>query len=264
SRINEISDEEAERVLDEINLELDYEDLGKKFYERLTAKSGIKLIDLQDFNNNKFHVTTELTCKSGDEEFRPDITILINGLPLAFIEVKKPHNKEGVIAERNRINTRFKNNHFRRFVNISQLLIFSNNMEYEDGIVEPIFGAFYATPSYDQVSFNYFREDSDYPVRQILLPISDDLENKVLKDNNIMVIKNSPEYITNKQENTPTNRILTSLLSKERLQFILQYAIAYVQEENAGKISYQKHIMRYPQLFATQAISAKLDKGQNK
>src|SRR5690606_19766738 len=128
SRINEISDEEAERVLDEINLELDYEDLGKKFYERLTAKSGIKLIDLQDFNNNKFHVTTELTCKSGDEEFRPDITILINGLPLAFIEVKKPHNKEGVIAERNRINTRFKNNHFRRFVNISQLLIFSNNM----------------------------------------------------------------------------------------------------------------------------------------
>ena len=264
SRINEISDEEAQRVLDEINLELDYEDLGKKFYERLTAKSGIKLIDFQNFNNNKFHVTTELTCKNGDEEFRPDITILINGLPLAFIEVKKPHNKEGVIAERNRINTRFKNKHFRRFVNISQLLIFSNNMEYEDGIVEPIFGAFYATPSYDQVSFNYFREDSDYPVTQKLLPISEDLENKVLKDNNILVIKNSPEYITNKQENTPTNRILTSLLSKERLQFILQYAIAYVQEENAGKLSYQKHIMRYPQLFATQAISAKLDKGQNK
>ena len=264
SRINGISEEEAARVLDEINLELDYEDLGKKFYERLTATSGIKLIDFENFNNNAFHVTTELTCKSGDEEFRPDITILINGLPLAFIEVKKPHNKQGVIAERNRINTRFKNKHFRRFVNISQLLIFSNNMEYEDGIVEPIFGAFYATPSYDQVSFNYFREDLDYPVKQSLLTLSEDFENKVLKDNNIMVIKNSPEYITNKQDNTPTNRILTSLLSKERLQFILQYAITYVEEENAGKISYQKHIMRYPQLFATQAISTKLEQGQNK
>ena len=264
SKINAISEDEAERVLDEINLELDYEDLGKKFYERLTATSGIKLIDFENFKNNTFHVTTELTCKAGDEEFRPDITILINGLPLAFIEVKKPHNKQGVIAERKRINTRFKNKYFRRFVNISQLLIFSNNMEYEDGIVEPIFGAFYATPSYDQVSFNYFREDLDYPVKQSLLPLSEDFENKVLKDNNIMVIKNSPEYITNKHENTPTNRILTSLLSKERLQFVLQYAITYVEEENAGKLSYQKHIMRYPQLFATQAISTKLEKGQNK
>ncbi|WP_226065041.1 type I restriction endonuclease subunit R [Kaistella polysaccharea] len=264
SKINGISEEESHRLLDEINLELDFEDLGKKFYERLTATSGIKLIDFENFKNNSFHVTTELTCKSGDEEFRPDITILINGLPLAFVEVKKPHNKEGVIAERNRINTRFKNKHFRRFVNISQLLIFSNNMEYEDGIVEPIFGAFYATPSNDQVNFNYFREDLEYPVKQTLLTLSEDIENQVLKDNNIVVIKDSPEYIINKQDKTPTNRILTSLLSRERLQFILQYAIAYVEEENAGKISYQKHIMRYPQLFATQAISSKLDQGQNK
>ena len=264
SKINGISEEESKRLLDEINLELDYEDLGKKFYERLTATSGIKLIDFENFNNNSFHVTTELTCKSGDEEFRPDITILINGLPLAFIEVKKPHNKGGVIEERIRMNKRFKNKHFRRFVNISQLLIFSNNMEYEDGIVEPIFGAFYATPSYDQVNFNYFREDLEYPVKQTLLSLSEDIENQVLKDNNIVVIKDSPEYIINKQDNTPTNRILTSLLSKERLQFILQYAIAYVEEENSGKISYQKHIMRYPQLFATQAIAAKLEQGQNK
>lgn len=262
--INDISKQEALRVLDEVNLELDYEDLGKKFYERITATSGIKLIDFEKFENNSFHITTELTCKPGDEEFRPDITVLINGMPLAFIEVKKPHNKQGVIDERNRINTRFKNKHFRRFANISQLLVFSNNMEYEDGIVEPIFGAFYASPSYGQVSFNYFREDLDYPVKQSLLNLSDSVENTLLKDNNLMVIKHSPEYITNKQDNTPTNRILTSLFSKERLKFLLKYAIAYVEEENLGKISYQKHIMRYPQLFATQAIVAKLDQGQSK
>lgn len=264
SEINGITEEEALRVLDDINLELDYEDLGKKFYERLTATSGIKLINFEDFNKNSFHITTELTCKAGDEEFRPDITVLINGMPLAFIEVKKPHNKDGVIEERKRINTRFKNKQFRRFVNISQLLVFSNNMEYEDGIVEPIFGAFYATPSYEQVNFNYFREDSDYPVKQIFGTIDDKTENDLLKDNNLVVIKNSPEYIVNKQDNTPTNRILSSLFSKERLQFILRYAIAYVEEENAGKISYQKHIMRYPQIFATQAIATKLEAGQNK
>lgn len=264
SKINEITEVDAKRVLDDINLELDYEDLGKKFYERLVATSGVKLIDFENFDNNSFHITTELTCKAGDEEFRPDITVLINGLPVAFIEVKKPHNKEGVINERNRINTRFKNKQFRRFVNISQLLVFSNNMEYEDGIVEPIFGAFYATPSYEQVNFNYFREDLDYPVKQILGVVDEKNENDLLKDNNLIVIKNSPEYITNKQDNTPTNRILSSLFSKERLEFILRYAITYVEEENKGKISYQKHIMRYPQIFATQAIATKLEAGQNK
>ena len=50
----------------------------------------------------------------------------------------------------------------------------------------------------------------------------------------------------------------------ERLKFILQYAIVYVEEEVTGKVAYQKHIMRYPQLFATQAIATKIDAGQNK
>lgn len=262
--LNNISEQEAERVLEEINLELDYEDLGKKFYERLTATSGVKLIDFDHFDNNDFHVTTELSCIAGDEEFRPDITVLINGMPLAFIEVKKPHNKEGVLAERNRINTRFKNKHFRRFVNIAQLLVFSNNMEYEDGVVDPIFGAFYGTPAYGEVLFNYFREDADYPVKQAFGSISDELENSLLKDNNLSVIKHNPEFITNKDERTPTNRILTSLFSKERLAFVLQFAIAYVEDEVDGKIARQKHIMRYPQLFATKAIEAKLEQGQDK
>lgn len=47
--INGVSEKEAERILEEINLELDYEDLGKKFYERLVATSGIKLIDFENF-----------------------------------------------------------------------------------------------------------------------------------------------------------------------------------------------------------------------
>lgn len=263
-RINDITEPEAKRLLDEINLELDYEDLGKTFYERLVATSGIKLIDFENFNNNSFHVTTELTCKNGDEEFRPDITLLINGMPLAFVEVKKPHNKQGILDERNRINKRFKNKHFRRFTNITQLMVFSNNMEYEDGVIDPIFGAYYATSAYGDLHFNFFREDKDYPVKAPLLDVSESDELAILKDNNISVIKNSPEYITNKAPHTPTNRILTSLFSKERLQFILQFAIAYVQEDITGKAVYQKHIMRYPQLFATKAIATKLAEGQRK
>jgi type I restriction enzyme R subunit len=260
-RINpDVSKEEILRILDEITLELDYEDLGRKFFQRLTANSGIKLIDFKNFNNNSFHVTAELTAKNGDEEFRPDITILINGMPLAFVEVKKPHNKQGVLDERTRINTRFKNKHFRRFANITQLMVFSNNMEYEDGIVEPVFGAFYATAAYSDLHFNYFREDEEFPVKQKFGIISESEENTILKDNNLLVIKHSPEFKVNKELYTPTHRILTSLFSRERLAFIIRYAIAYVEEENG----LQKHIMRYPQIFATIAITQKLSEGKNK
>ena len=114
SRINpDIDDAGAKRLYEDISLALDNDDLGQAFYNMLTSTSGTRLIDFRDFDNNSFHVVTELTYKNGDEEFRPDITLLINGMPLAFIEVKKPNNQDGVLAERNRINTRFKNKKFK-------------------------------------------------------------------------------------------------------------------------------------------------------
>ena len=86
-RINpELSEDDACRLLTDITIELDNEDLGQAFYKRLTNQSGgKKLIDFQNFNNNSFHVVTELPCINGDEEFRPDITLLVNGMPLVFI-----------------------------------------------------------------------------------------------------------------------------------------------------------------------------------
>lgn len=247
-------------MLVDVKLLLDNEDLGKAFYERLTARSGIKLIDFTNFDNNSFHVVTELTCKNGDDEFRPDITLLINGLPLVFIEVKKPNNREGVLAERNRIITRSRNPRFRRFINITQLMVFSNNMEYDDGTPQPIEGAFYASPSYDAPSFNYFREEETLNLADLLADEDDALENEVLRDNNLNVIKHSPEFISNKSPDTPTNRICTSLFSRDRLSFLLQYALVYVNEADG----LHKHVMRYPQLFATKAIERKLDAGVRK
>ena len=71
----------------------------------------------------RYLFSASLTCKNGDDEFRPDITLLINGMPLAFIEVKKPNNREGVLAERNRIITRSRNTKFRGFINITHSII---------------------------------------------------------------------------------------------------------------------------------------------
>jgi type I restriction enzyme R subunit len=254
-----LEDSDIKKLLEDISLCLDNEDLGEAFYKLLTGTSGIKLIDFNDFGKNSFHVVTELTYKNGDDEFRPDITLLINGMPLAFVEVKKPNNHEGILAERDRINTRFKNKKFRKLINISQVLVFSNNMEYDQDSIEPIQGAFYAPPSYTDANFNCFREEDPEPVCT-LKPEDDDVENIVLKDTNLSAIKYSPEFITNKAPNTPTNRILSSLFCRERLAMLLKYCIAYVQETKG----LEKHIMRYPQLFATKAIAQKIDKGAKK
>jgi len=139
---------DVKRIYEDVSLALDNEDLGQAFYGMLTATSGTRLIDFKDFENNSFHVVTELNYKNGDDEFRPDVILLINGMPLAFVEVKKPNNHEGILAERDRINVRFKNPKFRKFVNISQILVFSNNMEYDPDAIEPIQGVFYSTTSY--------------------------------------------------------------------------------------------------------------------
>jgi len=256
----ELSSGDIDRTYNEIALCLENEDLGKIFYEKIVDQSNVKLIDFEDFDNNSFHVVTELTYKKDEEEFRPDITLLINGMPLVFIEVKKPNNLNGVIEEDKRIQTRFQNKKFRQFANITQLMVFSNNMEYDDNSPLSIQGAFYATTSYYKPIFNYFREEDKFDFETLLKNLEEVDENFVLKDTNLLSIKNSPEFITNKQYDCPTNRICTSLFQKNRLAFILQFGIAYVKESSG----LQKHIMRYPQLFATKAIEQKLEEGAKK
>lgn len=260
---SDVSDDDIKRLLQDIRLELDNDDLGRKFYERLLNTSAIKLIDFENFQNNTFNVVTELPCRKDDEEFRPDITLLINGMPLCFIEVKKPHNREGIIAERNRMNVRFQNKKFKKFINISQIMMFSNNLEYDSESITPVHGAFYGTTSTSKAFFNCFREEDGELERLTtkLKPLKDEVENYILKDTNNTVIKHSPEFATNKQITTPTNRLLLSLFSWERLKYFLQYAIVYVErKDKEDNITLEKHIMRYPQFFATKAIQNKLDK----
>ena len=133
-------------------------------------------------------------------------------------------------------------------------------MEYDLESIEPIQGAFYSSTSSSTANFNCFREEERFDLSTLLKPEDDELENLVLKDNNLSSIKFSPEFITNKENNTPTNRILTSLFCKERLSMILRYCIAYVNELKG----LEKNIMRYPQLFATKAIERTLAEGIKK
>jgi type I restriction enzyme R subunit len=269
------SDESAlKKHLGRIQTCLDNDDLGREFYGLLTSPPDIKMIDFEDFSRNTLNVVTEIPCGEEDDTFRPDITLLVNGLPLAFIEVKKPNNREGILAERNRINNRFKNRKFRRYINISQILLFSNNMEYEEGAeavvsgAEPVQGAFYAASSKGEAFFNQFREEKDTQAQLFRFVKDEDpiIEDFVLRDTNYTILKHgSKEFQTNKNMTTPTNRAIISLFAPERLSDLLRFGIAYVNKaDEEGREYLEKHIMRYPQFFASKAVQAALDRGVRK
>lgn len=269
-RLNpEMSGSDASLLFSKIVNIANNDDLGREFYQLLSANSGIKLIDFENPDNNDWHVTTEFTCENEDteDEFRPDITCFVNGLPLAFIEVKKPNNHEGILAERERINKRMSKSCFRRFFNITQLMIFSNNQEYDTDSRVPIQGAFYCCTGKSKAFFNVFREEyKNYVINYPYQEITDETEYRILKHRNCVVIRNLQEYKTNKSVNTPTNRIITSMLSKERFLFLLRYGFAYVErkielEDGTQGTELQKHIMRYQQMFASYAIRNTLGKG---
>jgi len=265
---------EFDSVFADIKKELNDDDLGRQFYKRLTAISPIRLVDFENPEDNTYHCTAEFTCKNGDDEFRPDITLFVNGLPLVFIEVKKPNNAGGMVAESERMNNaRIPNKKFRRFLNITQMMIFSNNMEYDArGGVVPIEGVFYGTNTHGKMHLNCFREENigrltvapfhrDYPYRDV----DANVEKKVLTDFNNQVLRENKEYNTNCSTNTPTNRVLTSMCCPERLLYLLKYGIAYIHEEKEENgeviVRDEKHIMRYQQLFATYAVQKKLNEG---
>ena len=270
NRINqtELTLEDAKKIIGELKIKLDNDDLGKSFFKILQSGiDGIKLIDFSDITGTKndYTVVTELPYENGDDNFRPDIVVLINGIPLSFIEVKRQNNREGILTERSRMERRFSNKIYRRFVGITQFTVFSNNNEYDDSDIEPIQGAFYASSSYKRMFFSKFREQREDELKADMKPIVTETEEFVLSDNNLIAIKGTPEYVSSLSEKSPTNRIISSLYTKERLLFLLKYGICYKTTTNKDGITeIEKHIMRYPQLFATLAIRDKLREGVRK
>ena len=262
-----VENEAAGKLLAKIQSSLMNDDLGRQFYNEILLNTGERIIDLSSpanfYKNNTFQVTTEMTCGDKDNDnYRPDITLFVNGLPLAFIEVKKENNHKGILAETDRMKQRFVNPKYRRFLNLTQIMVFSNDMEYDNNEVTPTIGAFYATIGKKNTKYNCFREEGQdsFPIERHIRQVTLQEEEILLRDSNVPQYKNSSEYKTNCLANTPTKRMCDSLFSFNRFHFLLKYGIAYVDYTNG----LQKHIMRYPQLFATKAIERHLEAGKTK
>lgn len=262
----EFSFDEIKELLMDINNVIKNNDMGKEFYTRLVNPlEKVKLIDYDDWTKNDFAVVDELpfSIVAGTEEgsFRPDINILINGIPLAFLEVKKPNNEGGIQKEFDRmLNQRLKNPDYKKFFHMIQLVSFSNNMEYEeaDDAEDVKAGSFYTTPNGMNTSFSFFREDDelyhlDYPYKEISM----DTIKYVMKDCGYKQSEaDTPEFAQNLRVDTPCNRFVTSVFDRERFMYFLRYGMMFVN----GKVP-EKHIMRYPQFLATRKIIERLEKG---
>ncbi|WP_162178985.1 DEAD/DEAH box helicase family protein [Bifidobacterium stellenboschense] len=260
-----VDDGRARSLIRRISVMLAAEDLGRSFLAAVrSGLDGYRLVDFDDVDRNDFTVVTELTYANGDDEFRPDITFLINGMPLCFMEVKRIGNRNGILAERDRMRVRFRNPAFRRFANITQIMAFSNNEPYDDSDREPVQGSFYATAAYGGVRLNRFREEEhggDGPLAS-LGPRNDETERTILRDNNLISQWRTPEWEGSVAPENPANAIIASLFSHDRLMFLLRYGLCYKEYTNDDGIRViEKHIMRYPQFFASQAVRRMLDAG---
>ncbi|MGN8527318.1 type I restriction endonuclease [Helicobacter pylori] len=252
-RLNPNPTKNAKDSLAEMKKRLNYDDLGKSFYEYL-LKSENQIIDFDNPNNNLYEMMTELPYKS----FRPDTTLFINGLPLVNIEVKQPFAGQGIKEERDRHIQRYKNPENKVFYNLAQIWLFSDNLPYDEN--NPNQGAFYSA-SYSPI-FQRFVEanklditpppenDENHQNHQNHRSL-EEIQKSVLNEFNL---KNTDT--PKSPEDTPTNSLLTSFCSPKRLCFILKYGISFLKE----KSEFKKHIWRYAQMFASLNVLKELQK----
>ncbi|GAA9885894.1 type I restriction endonuclease subunit R [Helicobacter pylori] len=238
----------AQDSLEEMKKRLNYNDLGKSFYEYL-LKSEHQIIDFDNPNNNLYEMMAELPYKS----FRPDATLFINGLPLVNIEVKQPLAGQGIKEERDRHIKRYKNPENKVFYNLVQIWLFSDNLPYNEK--NPDQGAFYSA-SYSPI-FQRFVEADKLDITPP--PRKNDQNHKSLEEIQKSVLNEFNLKDTDcpkSPKDTPTNTLLTSFCSKKRLCFILKYGISFLKE----KSEFKKHIWRYAQMFASLNVLKELQK----
>ncbi|EJC16338.1 type I restriction endonuclease [Helicobacter pylori] len=250
-RLNPNPTKNAQDALAEMKKRLNYDDLGKSFYEYL-LKSENQIIDFDNPNNNLYEMMAELPYKS----FRPDITLFINGLPLVNIEVKQPYAEKGIKEERDRHIKRYENPENKVFYNLAQIWLFSDNLPYDEK--NPDQGVFYSA-SYSPI-FQRFVEahklditppppenEQNHQNHRSLEEIQKCILNEFnLKDTDTL----------ESSKDTPTNPLLTSFCSPKRLCFILKYGISFLQE----KSEFKKHLWRYAQMFASLNVLKELQK----
>ena len=263
-RINgtEIRPETLERLMKDLLETLKRPDLGRGFTHLLREGwNGLRLLDFDHPERNLLQAAAEVPCVQGRNRFRPDITVYVNGLPLVMIEVKTAKQKDGIPAEYDRMRRRFRNGQFRPFLQAAQLWIFSNSMENSGLDLLPRNGSFYAAAAGEEFPVYHYGERRTGIYRRTAV-LNPEAEARILADQGMTELRGTREYRRRISPNTPTHRMLTSLLLPERLMFLIRYGVQYgTQADAQGNAVLRKRILTAGQLDALARMEEKARRG---
>jgi len=254
--------EELSSLLADLRFQLDQADLGYSFMQTLqNGWRGWRLLDTDAPERNLFHAASELPCIHGSSRFRPDITLFVNGLPLAMIEVKAGDEPRGIRTEYDRMRKRFRNPAFRRFLQCAQVWVFSDGHTGSAEQLIPETGSFYAGGSGDDFPVYAFRE-KHAEIFRALPARNRDAERRILADHGLVSSPKDPEFRGFCSPSTEFHRLLSSLFSRSRFLFFLTYGIRYGTEPDGHDHPvFLRRLLSSDQFFALWDLRRKAERG---
>ena len=211
----------------------------------------IPIIDWDDPSANSFIVTEEfeVMASGGTYTRRPDFVCFINGLPLVVIEAKRPDSgnpNKSMIDEGISQNIRNqKNDEIPKLFAYSQLLISISGTDGKYGTTKTPkkFWTGWREEEFDEAYFNRIKN----------APVSDAVKNAVFANRPAHLRSYFESLWAGKQLPTDQDRLLISLLGKERLLEFIRFFILF--DRKVGKIA-----ARHQQAFGIKALIDRLKK----
>ncbi len=220
-----------------------------EFVEGKRHSVTVKIIDWEIPENNSFHVTEEYEILShdGTHTRRPDLVCLINGLPLIVIEAKRPDsgnpNKSMVEEGISQSIRNQKSDEIPHLFAYSQLLLSVSGTEgkYATTKTPKKFWANWREEEIDEVQFSQIKNKA----------LPHDLKNALLNDKPRSVQNHFEKLWEGEQFVTDQDRLLISLLSKDRILEFIRFFILY--DRKIGKVA-----ARYQQVFGIKALVSRI------
>ena len=253
---------QAEQLMTDFQTMLNEEDLGRQFYETIRdGWNGLRLIDFVYPQNNVFQSATEVLCGSGAGSFRPDITLFVNGLPLAMIEVKIHSLLRGLQSEYDRMVERVQEPKSRRYLQCTQVWAFSDDHAEDLNRLLPMKWTSFATAMEGNFPLYALRGKHSASSRS-LLPRNPEEEQRILVDHGIQIRPQSRTFQKSLSPNKPVHKMLTALFEPRRFLFLLRYGFQYMWETDlAGKEFLSRRMLSARQLSALRVLIRKAEKG---
>lgn len=211
----------------------------------------ISVIDWDNPSENSFIVTEEfeVVASGGTYTRRPDFVCFVNGLPVAVIEAKRPDSgnpNKSMIEEGISQNIRNqKNEEIPKLFAYSQLLLSISGTDGKYGTTKTPkkFWTGWREEEFDEAYFNKIKN----------APVSEAVKEAVFANRPAHLLSYFESLWAGKQLPTDQDRLLISLLGKERLLEFIRFFILF--DRKAGKIA-----ARHQQAFGIKALIGRINK----